>query len=108
MIVVKFRYFISFQTFSPSPYRMDITKRAEMTALLSNPMIADKVDALIKYLKTLGPESAPALIDYIENSEWLRNADDDVRHVCLGWIDGAIIRVRVQTGLPPFDDALED
>jgi hypothetical protein len=26
----------------------------------------------------------------------------------LGWIDGAIIRVRVQTRLPPFDDALED
>jgi hypothetical protein len=87
---------------------MDITKRAEMTALLSNPHIGDKVDALIKYLKTLGPESAPALIDYIENSEWLRNADADVRQICLGWIDGAIIRVRVQTGRPPFDDGLED
>lgn len=82
--------------------------RTALTALLTNPIIGDKVSALVKYLKTLGPESAPALVDYIERSEWLLRANKDVRQECLSIIADAIVRVRVQCGLPPFDDSLLD
>ena len=82
--------------------------RNKLTELLKNPYVGDKVGALIKFLKTLGPESAPALVDYIERSEWLRNADDDIRQACLGYISTAIMRLRVRHGLAPFDDSIDD
>jgi hypothetical protein len=80
--------------------------RAKLTALLNDPFIGDKVSALMKFLKTMGPASAPALVDYIENSQWLRKADADTRFTCLSYISTAIMRLRIQHGLPPFDDGL--
>lgn len=80
--------------------------RAEITALLSNPMIADHVGALIKFLKKLGPNEAPILVDYICNSKWLMRCDEYTRQTVLSMISAAIIKIRVQHGLPPFDDSL--
>lgn len=82
--------------------------RAALTALLNNPFVGDKVSALMTYLKTLGPESAPALVDYIDHSEWLKRADEQVRQECLSIIATAIMRVRIQQGLAPFDDSIGD
>ena len=82
--------------------------RVALTALLANPVIGDKVSALVKFLKTLGPESAPTLVDYIDRSEWLKRAEQDVREQCLSIISNAIMKVRLQQGLPPFDDSLGD
>lgn len=82
------------------------SKRADLTSLLENPFIGDKVKALMAFLKTLGPNSADVLVDYVDNSEWLKNADINIRQACLSYISLAIMRVRIQQGLAPFDDAI--
>ncbi len=67
-----------------------------------------EVGELLAYLKAMKPESAPALVDYIERSTWLLDADDDLKYACLRCISVAIMRLRVRCGLPPFDDAIFD
>jgi len=65
-----------------------------------------KLGELLKYLKLMKPESASALVEYVEVSTWMHEADDDLKHACLSCIGTAIMRLRVRCGLPPFDDAL--
>jgi len=77
--------------------------RTKFTALMNeHPEVRD----LVAFLKTMGPASAPALVDYIENLEWLKKAEPDVKIAILSYIGLAIMRLRIQHGLPPFDDGL--
>jgi hypothetical protein len=82
--------------------------RAEFRALMEDPEIGIKVKALALFLKRMTPDSAPLLVDYLQHSEWLKKANDDTGHTVLGIIDNSIIRLRVQHGLAPFDDAIGD
>jgi len=65
-----------------------------------------KLEVLMKMLKNLTMESSGDLVDYIECADWLIHADPHSRITILGYIDYAIIRLRIRHGLPPFDDAL--
>lgn len=82
------------------------SKRAEITAMLTNPLIGDHFKALMKFLKTLGLEDGDTLVDYVINSQWLVKTDEKTRDKVLSIIGTAIMRIRVQHGLPPFDDPL--
>ena len=57
-------------------------------------------------LKALSPESAPALVDWVEYADWLQQADYNTRHNTLSVIGDEIARFRVRQGLAPFDDSL--
>jgi len=65
-----------------------------------------KLEALMKMLKNMTMESSGDLVDYIEHADWLIKADPHSRVTILGYIDYAIIRLRIRHGLAPFDDAL--
>jgi hypothetical protein len=64
------------------------------------------VQALLTLLKSLTPESAPALLRLLERFTWFQDADDDERAGILSMIDDAIVRMRERNGLSPIDDSL--
>ena len=78
--------------------------REQLEQVLAGPHGA-AVAQVIEFLKHMQPESAPALIALLRNHDW-RQVDAGVRLVVLHEINTAIIKLREQSGLPPFDDAL--
>ncbi len=65
-----------------------------------------QLERLMKTIKNLTIDSAGDLVEYVEHADWLIKADAHSRITILGYIDSAIIRLRIQHGLAPFDDAL--
>jgi hypothetical protein len=78
--------------------------REQLEQVLGGPHGA-AVAQVVEFLKGMGPQSAPALIALLHEHDW-RRMDADVRFVVLHEINTAIIKLREQSGLPPFDDAL--
>lgn len=64
------------------------------------------LEQLIKMLKHMTLDSADELVTFVEKADWLINADEHSRMTILSYIDDAIIKVRIQHGLSPFDDAM--
>jgi hypothetical protein len=65
----------------------------------------DAARCLIDFLEYMGLQDGAALIRLVERQQW-RSAGVDTRHKILALIDSAVISLREQHGLPPFDDAL--
>jgi hypothetical protein len=78
--------------------------REQLEEVLSGPHGA-AVAQVVDFLKRLGPQSAPALIEIVRAQDWQR-VDRDVRFVLLHEINGAIMKLREKNGLAPIDDAL--
>jgi hypothetical protein len=78
--------------------------REQLEQVLAGPHGA-AVAQVIEFLKGMEPQSAPALIALLREHAW-QQMDADVRFVVLHEINTAIIKLREQSGLPPFDDAL--
>ena len=66
------------------------------------------LEQLIKMLKHMTLDSADELVAFVQQADWLIHADEHSRMTVLSYIDDAIIKVRIQHGLSPFDDALWD
>lgn len=69
---------------------------------------ASRLADLIATLKAISPETAPALVDWVEHADWLQGADYNTRHNVLAIIGDAIADYRIKQGLAPFDDSLWD
>ena len=67
---------------------------------------AEEVLSLIRYLKELPPPDA--IFSAVCASDWLINADDATREVCLGYINEAMARWRIRHGLSSYDDGFYD
>jgi hypothetical protein len=61
---------------------------------------------LNRILRKLTINDAWSLIEYVRKSTWMHEADLQTRRVVLRTINARIMRVRVQNGLEPIDDAL--
>lgn len=64
------------------------------------------VEQLVDILGTLELRDGEHLVDFIRSQTW-HDVDPDTRFVALHAIDGAVIKLREQAGLAPFDDPLE-
>ncbi len=64
------------------------------------------VEQLVDILGTLELRDGEHLVDFIRSQTW-HDVDPNTRFVTLHAIDGAIIKLREQAGLAPFDDPLE-
>ena len=80
-------------------------KRAEIRALLEGPYRVHWLQ-LSRVLRRLTIEDSDALVDYVKNAAWLRNADRLTRYIVLAAISHRIVRLRVINGYPEFDDSL--
>lgn len=80
--------------------------RRQCRAELFSGEYADRLSELGSMLKCLTPESAPALVDWVEYADWLQQADYKTRMGTLSVIADEIARFRVRRGMPPFDDSL--
>lgn len=80
-------------------------RRERSDIILEGPHARD-YRGLLLLVGSLTPESAPALVQYVQRAAWLRAADRDVRRTALTVIDDAIVLLRVKHGLQPFDDSL--
>lgn len=67
---------------------------------------AKEIAGLRTFIRTMTPQSAPALVRLIQNSVWLKDADADTRYRLLTVVSDGIRRLREKHGMPPFDDAL--
>ena len=81
--------------------------REEINAVVNGPYGADW-RALLRVVKSLTIENPGAIVDYVRDAQWLRDADLQTRRVVLSMIARAIIQLREVNGYPPFDDALPD
>lgn len=79
--------------------------RNRKAELLSGPYSA-QIAELVAMLKTLEPNRAEALVDWVEHADWLQQADYSTRHNVLAIIADAIETWRIRHGLAPFDDSL--
>lgn len=80
-------------------------RREQSDIILEGPHAKDYRGLLI-LVNSLTPESAPALVRYIQHCEWLRRADRSISRTALTVIDDAITLLRVRHGLHPFDDSI--
>ena len=64
------------------------------------------VSALLDVLGTLTLQDGRALIEFVGSQDW-SSVDPDTRQIALFAIDGCILKLRQQAGLPVFDDPLE-
>lgn len=84
-------------------YRRHIATRRQ--ELIDGPH-GREVGALLQLLDSLTASSAPALVAYVMKCRWLIEADRTTRLDVLSIVGTAIARLRVRSGLPPFDDSL--
>lgn len=84
-------------------YRAALRQRRD--DLLTGPH-GKEVKSLIQLLENLTASSAGALITFITQARWLREADYHTRHDVLSIVGAEISRFRVRQGLPPFDDSI--
>jgi hypothetical protein len=80
--------------------------REERKAVLAGPH-AHMVERLFYILKDLKPSSQPLLFGFVRAVPWA-DIDDHTRRVILREIGDAIVKLRVKSGLEPFDDPLLD
>jgi hypothetical protein len=62
---------------------------------------------LVAFLDAMTMESANALVECVRADGW-HSADTSTRFLVLHLIGAAIVQLREQSGLPPFDDPLFD
>lgn len=84
-------------------YRASLRQREE--ELKAGPH-GREVRALLQLLDNLTASSAGALVSYVLKARWLVEADYHTRLGVLSIVGAAIVRFRVRSGLPPFDDSL--
>lgn len=84
--------------------RYNRAKAAEYRAALAGPNGA-LIEGLHKALKKLNIEQPDPLLKLTTAIDWL-SINQETRYVALSMIDDAIVRLREQNGLAPFDDAL--
>ena len=80
--------------------------RRERSDMLLEGPLSREYKALLLLVGSLAPESAPALVSYVQRCEWLKGSDLNTRHIILSVVDDAIVRLRMVHGLAPFDDSL--
>lgn len=74
-------------------------------ALLDGPHGKD-VRGIVQFLRTMTLSSAPGLLKLIERSAWIRTMSASDRADLLNIIGSSIVRLRVRSGLPEFDDEI--
>jgi hypothetical protein len=79
--------------------------REEINAVVNGPYQNDW-RALLRVVKSLTIENPDAIVDYVRDAQWLRDADLQTRRVVLSMIARAIIQLREINGYPPIDDSL--
>src|SRR5258708_1521695 len=84
--------------------RWNQCRHDRQVALLAGPY-AGAPKALVGCLAEITLPDGKRLVTTIEQGPW-RQADRDTRFEILGLVDIAIVRLREQHRLPPFDDAL--
>ncbi len=79
--------------------------RQRRADLLAGPH-GKEIGELLSLLENLAGSSPIALVRFVTEAIWLREADEDTRFGALSLISTEIMRYRVRQGLPPFDDSL--
>lgn len=67
-----------------------------------------EVSALVALMKTVTIDDADKLIAAVLGAKWLREVDLNTRHSVLSMVGDLILRLRIRSGLSPFDDAIGD
>lgn len=64
--------------------------------------------ALIRLLRNLDWRNVQDVVEFVRQSRWLREADEDTKFETARFIDGSFVRSRVRAGKPPLDDGMFD
>ena len=80
-------------------------KRAEIRALLEGQYRVPFLQ-LSRVLRRLTIEDTQPLLDYVEQAQWMVEADRVTRYIVLASISHRITKLRIQNGYAPFDDSL--
>ena len=83
-------------------------KKAELRKLEADPVYGEKLKRFIDTLNHFGIEHGDRFCTYVKSEcrKWLAAAPEDIRFAALQACDEQIQKIRMQNGLPPFDDSL--
>jgi|KBSMisStandDraft_5_1062788.scaffolds.fasta_scaffold07819_13 hypothetical protein len=81
-------------------------RQAEFAKLCADPLHGTHLRKLVATLNHFGPNDAERMIAYwrTENEKWLCVASNDIRAAALSALGERIVRIRIKSGLVPFDD----
>jgi hypothetical protein len=80
-------------------------KRAEIRALLEGQYRIPFL-RLSRVLRRMTIEDGAALVEHVEQAQWMVEADRLTRYIVLAAISDKIVKLRIQNGYAPFDDSL--
>jgi hypothetical protein len=81
-------------------------KKSEFDAMTKHPLYFSKWNEFTRRVHELTPDNADAFVGYIAKQRWLLDADLDIRRLALAFIANRLIRIRLEQGLSPMDDAI--
>lgn len=80
-------------------------KRQEKLDLLNGPHGKD-VRGLIALIDSLTIGSGNALVEFIQNADWIQQADQKLKYAVLELAGVGIARLRIRHAMAPYDDSL--
>lgn len=83
-------------------------KRAQLRELVADPIYGTHLKKFIATLNHFGIEHGERFCAYVKSEcrKWLAAAPENIRFAALEACDERIQKIRMQNGLPPFDDSL--
>ena len=81
-------------------------KRAEFDAMKHHPLYFSKWNEFTRRVHELTPDNTDAFVGYVAKQRWLLDAELDIRRLALAFIANRLIRLRLEQGLAPMDDAM--
>jgi len=80
--------------------------KREIREGMSRGIYGTEIITLLKLLRKT-PDST-VLVQFVQKSKWLLDADIETKYSILGYIGDAMIRWNIRHGLPPMNDSLPD
>ena len=83
-----------------------VWKKAEFDAMKKHPLLFSQWNEFTRRVHELTPDNSDAFVGYIAKQRWLLDAELDIRRLALAFIANRLIRIRLEQGLAPMDDAI--
>ena len=85
-----------------------VIKRAEFDAMKHHPLLFSEWNEFTARVLDLSPDNTTEFVGYVAKQRWLLEAELDIRRLALAFVANRLIRIRLEQGLAPMDDALPD
>ena len=80
-------------------------KKSEFDAMNNTRCTSRQWNEFTRRVHELTPDNADAFVGYVAKQRWLLEAELGIRRLALAFVANRLIRIRLEQGLAPMDDA---